>query len=262
MHRWVSTLAGCSGASPAPHLPALGVLGGPGDTGSTCGHWGRWGYLRARPPRPSRMRGAAAAEQGLSSCLVTTATFQKCTLLQPAPKLMAVKGTVVLSGSFSFCSFLKKKKKKKEKSLSVPALLFFSALSSHLVPQGGHCPFHPPLLGVQLLSFLNCTQSGRKLRVLPITSALSYLRADSLLLLRVITRFVLLGEGGLVWWQECAVSALVSHGGCWRPCWTSGLLLAACGAGARAVCWPSSAVAFPSPARGQGLGPAQESHRL
>lgn len=116
----------------------------------------------------------AAAEQGLSCCLVTAATFQKCPLFQPASQTN--KAQLFFQGHFPLVLALKKKKERKidrgKKSLFQPQPRLSSPLSvltsgptkGSSVPCPGAKLFHPPLLGVQPLSFLNSSPSGRELQ--------------------------------------------------------------------------------------------------
>lgn len=84
------------------------------------------------------------------------------------PKLTALKGTVVLSGSYSFCSFFLKKK------VFQPSFAFSSVLFPHICPTKagsvtrlGAEPSYPHLLRASMLASLNFALSGRKPQTVP-----------------------------------------------------------------------------------------------
>lgn len=97
-----------------------------------------WNLLWVEGPGPtaravpvSRAVGSASPESGRAAgsragCLVTAATFQKCTLLQPASQTNVFERKSCSFRIVSILFFLEKRGKKK--SLSAPALLFFSPL--------------------------------------------------------------------------------------------------------------------------------------
>lgn len=130
---------GCSPRSilSSAHCRVCLLSGLPGCTGSPGAISSMGGYSCGVGPLSFLLslnsEALLAAEQGLSCCLVTTATFQKCTLLQPASQTNGFERNSCSFRIIFILFFLKKKGKKKTSFSSsfAPLLPLFPRIWSH-----------------------------------------------------------------------------------------------------------------------------------